>query len=303
MSDKNKKSESSLKLWIIAGLIFAAVLLIFGGFTWVMIENFGSGKVDLGSWANAGAAYGMLAALFTGLAFAGLIVTILLQREDLSLQREELKETRKVLDLQREELKNQSETMKKQQFENSFFNLINQLQLKFNNLIYIDDQDKKYYKSEALNECGLNTYSFMRKSLASTLIYEANAKYDYIDPTESVINQMIDNFMDDSKNKDILEYLDYIIFLLKFIDSESIGDKSTYLDFLKVQITQSSLKLIFYRSLCGQVGKNREAIIATGALRWLNLKSIVEPHRPYYEALINSQPIPWRDHKLKEQPL
>ena len=127
MSDKNKKSESSLKLWIIAGLIFAAVLLIFGGFTWVMIENFGSGKVDLGSWANAGAAYGMLAALFTGLAFAGLIVTILLQREDLSLQREELKETRKVLDLQREELKNQSETMKKQQFENSFFNLINQL--------------------------------------------------------------------------------------------------------------------------------------------------------------------------------
>ena len=39
--------------------------------------------------------FGAVNALFSGLAFAGLIIAILLQRQELQLQREELAETRK----------------------------------------------------------------------------------------------------------------------------------------------------------------------------------------------------------------
>lgn len=55
---------------------------------------------NLPDWASRGQfgdVFGAVNALFSGLAFAGLIVAILLQREDLALQREELTLTRKEL--------------------------------------------------------------------------------------------------------------------------------------------------------------------------------------------------------------
>jgi hypothetical protein len=52
---------------------------------------------DLGKLGQAGDLFGSVNALFSGLAFAGVIVAILLQREELTLQREELTLTREEL--------------------------------------------------------------------------------------------------------------------------------------------------------------------------------------------------------------
>lgn len=62
--------------------------------------------------------YGPLNTLFSGLAFCGIIFTIILQSKELKLQREELANTRK-------EFETQNETLKVQRFENTFFNLLN----------------------------------------------------------------------------------------------------------------------------------------------------------------------------------
>ena len=69
--------------------------------------------------------FGALTALFSGLAFAGIIFTILLQKEELELQRQELKLTRKEFELTRQEFIGQNVTLRKQRFENTFFNLLN----------------------------------------------------------------------------------------------------------------------------------------------------------------------------------
>ncbi len=61
--------------------------------------------------------FGSVNALFSGFALAGIIYTIVLQKKELSLQREELKDTRK-------EFKIQNITLKKQRFENTFFQLL-----------------------------------------------------------------------------------------------------------------------------------------------------------------------------------
>ncbi len=61
--------------------------------------------------------FGSVNAIFSGLALAGIIFTILLQRKELILQRNELRETRK-------EFKTQNFTLKLQRFENTFFNLL-----------------------------------------------------------------------------------------------------------------------------------------------------------------------------------
>lgn len=62
--------------------------------------------------------FGSVNALFSGLALAGIILTILMQKQELKLQRDELSETRK-------EFATQNETLKLQRFENTFFNLLN----------------------------------------------------------------------------------------------------------------------------------------------------------------------------------
>lgn len=69
--------------------------------------------------------FGAVNALFSGLAFAGLIITLILQRRELSLQRDELEQTREELKNQREEFEKENETLKYQRFENLFYNMLN----------------------------------------------------------------------------------------------------------------------------------------------------------------------------------
>jgi len=68
--------------------------------------------------------FGAANALFAGLAFAGLIYTLLLQRKELGLQRKELELTRQELKGQRAQMEIQNQTMHKQAFESTFFQLI-----------------------------------------------------------------------------------------------------------------------------------------------------------------------------------
>lgn len=69
--------------------------------------------------------FGAVNALFSGLAFAGIIYTILLQRRDLEMRREVLLLQKEELAGTREEFKIQNETLKQQRFENTFFQLLN----------------------------------------------------------------------------------------------------------------------------------------------------------------------------------
>lgn len=69
--------------------------------------------------------FGAINALFSGLAFAGLIITLFLQKNELSLQREELQMTRDEMKNQRVEFEKENKTLKYQRFENLFYNMLN----------------------------------------------------------------------------------------------------------------------------------------------------------------------------------
>src|SRR5690606_1007550 len=71
-----------------------------------------------------GDAFGAINALFSGLAFSGLIYAILLQKEELELQRQEVRDTRQEIQGQRKALEAQSQTLKKQNFETTLFQMI-----------------------------------------------------------------------------------------------------------------------------------------------------------------------------------
>ena len=79
--------------------------------------------------------FGAVNALFSGLAFAGLIITLILQRRELELQRQELALTRKEMEDQTAEFEKQNETLKIQRFENTFFQMLSQFQEVVNSLM------------------------------------------------------------------------------------------------------------------------------------------------------------------------
>lgn len=108
--DENDK-ETDLGIYIIGAI---SVLLIIGLWTYTYFELKDMPSADRGTLGDM---FGTVNALFSGLAFAGIIFTILLQRKELGYQRKELKETRA-------EFVIQNKTLKNQRFENTFYNLV-----------------------------------------------------------------------------------------------------------------------------------------------------------------------------------
>src|SRR5687767_3677259 len=97
-------------------VMFGSVLLLWLFCLLVMLNLF-EGENRWASRGQLGDMFGAVNALFSGLAFGGIIITILLQKEELKLQRKELRDTRKVFE-------NQSGTLSVQRFENTFFKLL-----------------------------------------------------------------------------------------------------------------------------------------------------------------------------------
>jgi len=110
--------EDAFPFWpLILGATAIVFLLWGGGF---LIIRYGL----IGDWetrAQAGDTFGGITSLFSGLAFAGLIVTLWMQRHELRLQRLELSETRAELSRQREVMERQTGDSQKQNLETTFF--------------------------------------------------------------------------------------------------------------------------------------------------------------------------------------
>ncbi len=129
---------------VISVLIISVVSL------WLLV---GLGPAVLAGWPSRagefGDMFGAVNALFSGLAFVGVVYAILLQadelrlqREELALQREELRLNRGEMAASREELAGQKQqleiqnrTATRQAFENTFFQMIGQLHMFSSNLI------------------------------------------------------------------------------------------------------------------------------------------------------------------------
>ncbi len=107
------KSESSKKEVSIKQIIWtsAVVVIILWALNFILLALSNDNRGVFGDM------FGVVNSLFSGLAFAGIIITIFLQSRELKLQREELTETR-------EEFKAQNLTLRLQRFENTFFNML-----------------------------------------------------------------------------------------------------------------------------------------------------------------------------------
>lgn len=104
------KTES--KQLITKGRVALIIVIVIGLWLFCLV----AAKLLFPDWTvrgQIGDSFGAVNALFSGLAFAGVIITILLQRDELELQRKELELTRKEMENSTDALQKQVEAMKK----------------------------------------------------------------------------------------------------------------------------------------------------------------------------------------------
>lgn len=195
---------------------------------------------DLGERGQFGDMFGAINALFAGLAFAGIVLAIILQKNELSLQRQELKlqrdelaQTREEIKGQKEQLKAQDQTLKRQNFESSFFQL-----LSFHNEIVDSFQINPSQGSVNGRRC----FGTFLADLGN--LYQSEPDKD--------INNVWREFF--GKYHSIVgHYFRHLYNTVKFVDRhvflEEFEDRESYTNLIRAQLSSHELGILFYNCL------------------------------------------------------
>lgn len=284
----NKKETNDF--WAILFLLFFVILLWF--FSWYWIDmNISKEALKINSNLSNeeirgvfGDKFGAINALFSALAFAGIIFTIILQKKELRLQREELAETR-------DEFIKQNKTLNRQRFENTFFQLlklhgdiVDKLKIKaFDGNDYEKREffvgaikefkyksNTKFFIYSALNKLDPEEITAYKADRNIVNSFRSKLEQEEIKNLEELADRDIDNFIcEPIQNKEQIvseEYKNFFhkfqynlghyfrnlyhiykyIYITKLISED---DKQFYANIVRAQLSTDELVLIFYNSL------------------------------------------------------
>lgn len=247
-NDKQNKDnpKSQLRFWIIVAIMGVIALW---GLSWLGISKFIDNPTNQGTFGDM---FGAVNALFSGLAFAGLIVTLIYQKEELKLQRDELAETRKELQGQREEFEEQNKTLKRQRFESTFFNMLSLQQEIIASLSYenpIQDETK-------LKQCDVKHRIYKSRDIFEGIYTDAIIDYDGKLCYGGIKSKLADYgclAYTQIKGLSFLDhYFRHLYRVIKYVDtSDSISDdeRYDYVCIVRSQLSDYELVMLFYNCL------------------------------------------------------
>ncbi|MFT6905961.1 MAG: hypothetical protein ACJAS1_002624 [Oleiphilaceae bacterium] len=196
------------------------------------IENFTIDKAGI-----FGDSFGVITSLFSGLAFCGMIITILLQKEELRLQRLELAETRT-------EIREQKDIFRNQNFNDSFYKL---LEFRNDNLkeisVCIPDKNERV--------CGVEALVFLLSKFTEN--YKKKVVGEYIksdEDTKLAIEYTLFVVIQNTLHRQG-RYLGTLQSIYALIDTEleKIEQKEVYWELISSQLTVYEAKYLFFSCL------------------------------------------------------
>ena len=230
-------SRSYYMRWLVA-LTFVSVVS-----AWLVTGQVLSPMKDRGTWGDM---YGGLNALFSGLAFVGVIYAILLQSEELKLQRRELAETRAELKGQRQASEEQNKSIGQQTFENTLFQFIEVLENAKKSLNRRSDDGN--ITSEGLDTLR-EIYSGMGASFRESIRRTSNSPEFRVNGKEPEPNlDLVFRSFYDDYGHEFNHYLRIIVSIFSLID-KSPTNSDRYADIVISQLSDYEVCLIFYMSL------------------------------------------------------
>ena len=228
-NDNNDKGPSC---WLL--VVLALIILCVLAAAWCIIPILYPRSEQAGQFGDM---FGGITALFGGLAFAGVIYAILLQRIELKLQRQELKETRKELKGQKEQLEAQNKTFQKQAFENTFFQLLRL----HNEMVRLIDM-RKASGPIVGRDCFQVFYDTFKR------YYDEILKKH---PGETLINAIGKAYakLYFHNRSDLSGYFRALYNIITFVESSDVVDKRLYFNTVRAQLSDYELLLLFYHCL------------------------------------------------------
>jgi hypothetical protein len=283
----NVQSSSKKQIrWVVITSLIIIVGTLIGNY-FLLIGN--NDKSSIGSM------FGVASALFSGLAFGGIIYTILLQRNELELQRHELRQTR-------EEFVEQNQTLKQQRFENTFFNMLNLQSQIVQGMKFRGVTGKEVIDDAANNDLKnfLNSVPFHRGITLDQIAPDKIKKiYDYIegyyhekyyDPYETHFNH----------------YFRHLYHIFKFIYFSDLTkeEKDFYAALARAQLSQNELLIIAFNSIIDSYGHPRFLYLMKEYdilknFRWHHIWEV--SHRYIIKEEMNEVPYPFNRDKPKER--
>lgn len=247
--------RGNMKSWMRKNIVW----LMFSGVIVLFLLNFSmiffvAGENTRGTFGDQ---FGAVNALFSGLAFTGLIYTIILQRRDLEIQRRDLKLQREEIALNRKEMEEQTaefekqnETLKIQRFENTFFNMLSQFQEVVNSL------SAQYGRGgEIRNAYGREFFkaSFESMIVRIDLSSENKSRNIYGGIRNTIKAKGLEGYM----GADVPSYLDHYFRLLyrilKFVRDTPLitefDDEYEYTSMLRAILSRYELVWLYYNGL------------------------------------------------------
>ena len=267
--DKNSDIPKKVSWWPL-WLTFAVIIFLWGMSIIVLCWLF----PDIGMRGQFGDTFGAVNALFAGLAFAGIIFAIILQKKELELQRQELKETRDEIRGQKEQLQAQDQTLQKQNFESSFFQLLSFHNEIVNSLLAQELTSQKKVEGRMCFRIFFQVLSLHYKSYTNT----SGQIKDDIDVLKKFLLR---------GQPSIDYYFGHLYNTVKFVDQhkfiKEFEDKKSYTNLLRAQLSKNELGLLFYNCLSDRGAKFKCLVEKYALLEDMDFEILLEPeHQSLY---------------------
>lgn len=277
--------------------------------------------VDSGIFGDSS---GAINALFSALAFAGVIFAIILQKKELVLQREELEQTREELKGQKEEFIQQNETLRRQRFENTFFQMMSLQQEIVNTLSYsntqiipvgtqmpkIEGRDvfrvlyeylNAYYID--INEDKIDCYS-LKEALFKKHYSLRKMTVDPSSQENPDVISFVEPYFDYSpyNDADQPQYLDHyfrhLYRMVKFIDEtkllpDDFDERYQYTSMIRATFSRYEFVWLFYNGLSENgVGEFKRLVEKYALLRGIRFDMLaIDDEKRYYQNLLDTDSI------------
>lgn len=188
-------------------------------------------------WGEAG--YTAFGSLFTALAFACMISTILLQRAELQEQRKELRAQRRELEGQKKELEIQNRTAQLQRFENSFFHLLEGFKKTVEEI-----RSKKYPTLSSFSKDFLVYHVFENnyREYIGRMNFQNSSAMTILSKTLHSLPSLAKRFC-----------MEYYIIINFIVNHEAFrylhDDRFSYIKIVNLSLTNSEYEILFYYSI------------------------------------------------------
>lgn len=240
--DKLNKEETKSRLWIWIVVAIIGVLAAWGLSWWLIHKNIDC-STERGTFGDM---FGAVNALFSGLAFAGLIATLLYQREELKLQRKELNE-------QKLEFREQNKTLKRQRFENTFFNMLSLQQeivanISFDEVKTIFDFNAHTQDEQRTSYNGRSLFREMYLNLKVSI--DKKQFYQGVKGAIQANNYSAYSYISATTRFD--HYFRHLYRIFKYVDTSDLiieDERYDYACIIRSQLSDYELVMLFYNCL------------------------------------------------------